>query len=219
MVRRGSTVRVRQNALVKYLQISTLLLSARRTHDRVPDTSAVLATQRDVSRRLLTRRHRPARTRQPGKLAAKKERPLSEQGDPDPFSRGRGSVSGTSGGLSEGSPRCRGRRLVPTSVRGVVLFAGDDQQRAALLVLRVDLGLSPRIRLLRRLRSRFCVKECLARLRRPPSLPGLVELGVHQLLPFSAEEQRSNRSSRFGPRFYRPELARCARGAAARPAR
>jgi hypothetical protein len=38
MVRRGSTVRVRQRACIKCLQISTLLLSARRTRGHIPDT-------------------------------------------------------------------------------------------------------------------------------------------------------------------------------------
>jgi len=49
MVRRGSTVRVRQRALIESLQISTLLLPAHRTRGHIPDTSAVRATHRDVS--------------------------------------------------------------------------------------------------------------------------------------------------------------------------
>jgi hypothetical protein len=44
MVRRGSTVRVRQRAYLKCLQIRTLLLSVRRTRGHIPDTSAVRAT-------------------------------------------------------------------------------------------------------------------------------------------------------------------------------
>ena len=54
MVRRGSTVRVRQRAYLKCLQIGTLLLSARETRGHISDTSAVRATHHDVSRRLLT---------------------------------------------------------------------------------------------------------------------------------------------------------------------
>src|SRR6266540_1283646 len=54
MVRRGSTVRVRQRASVKCLQIGTLLLSVRETRGHRTDTSTVHASQRDVSRRLLT---------------------------------------------------------------------------------------------------------------------------------------------------------------------
>ncbi|MBN2839635.1 MAG: hypothetical protein JXP37_01580, partial [Coriobacteriia bacterium] len=55
MVRRGSTVRVRQRAYLKCLQIDTLLLSVARTRGHIPDTSAVRATHGDVSRRLPTR--------------------------------------------------------------------------------------------------------------------------------------------------------------------
>ena len=55
MVRRGSTVRVRQRADLKYLHIGTLTLSVRQTRGHIPDTSAVRATHRDVSRPLPTR--------------------------------------------------------------------------------------------------------------------------------------------------------------------
>ena len=54
MVRRGSTVRVRQRALGKCLQIGTLVLSDGRTRGHILDTSPVHATHRDVSRRLPT---------------------------------------------------------------------------------------------------------------------------------------------------------------------
>jgi mannose/fructose/N-acetylgalactosamine-specific phosphotransferase system component IIC len=51
-----STVRVRQMAYLKRLQIDTLLLFVARTRGHIPDTSAVRATHGDVSRRLPTRR-------------------------------------------------------------------------------------------------------------------------------------------------------------------
>src|SRR6266446_30654 len=55
MVRRGSTVRVRQRASIKCLQIGALSLSVRRTHGHISDTSAVRATHRDVSRPYVVR--------------------------------------------------------------------------------------------------------------------------------------------------------------------
>jgi hypothetical protein len=55
MVRRGSTVRVRQRACRKCLQTGTFSLSVRKTRGHIPDTFLVHATQRDVCRRLLTR--------------------------------------------------------------------------------------------------------------------------------------------------------------------
>jgi hypothetical protein len=48
------TVRVRQSASIKCLQMGTLLLSVRKTRGHISDTSAVRATHRDVSRRLPT---------------------------------------------------------------------------------------------------------------------------------------------------------------------
>ncbi len=54
MVRRGSTVRVRQRASMKCLQIGTLLLSAHQTRGHETDTSTVRATHRDVARPLPT---------------------------------------------------------------------------------------------------------------------------------------------------------------------
>jgi hypothetical protein len=48
MVRRGSTVRVRQRAYLKVLQIGSLLLSVPRTDEHIPDTYLVRATHGDV---------------------------------------------------------------------------------------------------------------------------------------------------------------------------
>jgi hypothetical protein len=94
MVRRGSTVRVRQRASIKYLQIGTLLLSVRRTCGHISDTSAVRATHRDVSRRLLTRLAGTDATGSAGKsLLIGRSRCLSRR-DRDPL-RAREGVEGS----------------------------------------------------------------------------------------------------------------------------
>jgi len=95
MVRRGSTVRVRQRASIKCLQLGTLLLSARRTRGHISDTSGVRATHRDVSRRLLTRLAGTDAARFRGKTPAHSHSRCLSWPDRDPL-RAREGVGGSS---------------------------------------------------------------------------------------------------------------------------
>src|SRR5215207_1452829 len=73
MVRRGSNGSSCQRAYLKCLQIGTLLLAIRRTRGHIPDTSAVRATHRDVSRRRPTRLQEARSRRRLKKLPANRK--------------------------------------------------------------------------------------------------------------------------------------------------
>ena len=92
MVRRGSTVRVRQRACTKCLQISTLVLSACRTRGHETDTSAVRATQRVVSRRLVTHVPRLEVLASFDEIPGQGGSPLPAERAPDPLPLERGST-------------------------------------------------------------------------------------------------------------------------------
>jgi hypothetical protein len=95
MVRRGSTVRVRQRAWLKRLQISTLLLSASRTRGHIPDTSAVREAHRVAWRRLAARSCRKRSRAHEQKLLLRGTCCCLSERDPDPLPGGRGSGSRT----------------------------------------------------------------------------------------------------------------------------
>ncbi len=67
-----------EEGFVKCLQIATLLLSVRRTRGHILDTSAVRATHRDGSRRLLTQPSWRDTIASIAEVPAKMRRPLSE---------------------------------------------------------------------------------------------------------------------------------------------